>query len=55
VILVPETIPPRRAALRQFLSAETIEISEEGFLFSFVGVFLLSHSCTLIERYSCVN
>ena len=49
---------PRRflsPVLRQFLSAETIEIPEVGFLFSFVGVFLLSHSCTLIERYSSVN
>jgi len=41
--------------LRQFLSAETVQVSQEGFLFNVLGVFLLSHGCTVIEAESRVN
>jgi hypothetical protein len=41
--------------LRQFLAAETVQVSQEGFLFRVFGVFLLSHSCTVIEAESYVN
>jgi hypothetical protein len=35
--------------LHQFLSAETIQISEEGILAKFLGVLFLKHGCTLLE------
>ena len=41
--------------LHQFLSAETVQVSKEGLLFSFLGVLFLSHICTVIEASSCVN
>ncbi len=41
--------------LRQFLAAETVQVSQEGFLFGVFGVFLFSHSCTVIEAESYVN
>jgi hypothetical protein len=41
--------------LHQFLSAETIQIPEEGILLNFLGVLFLRHSCTLLESESYVN
>jgi hypothetical protein len=41
--------------LHQFLSAETIQVSEVGVLFIFLGFLFLGHSCTVLDPRPCVN
>jgi hypothetical protein len=41
--------------LHQFLSAETVQVSEEGVLFIFLVFIFLSHECTVLCSLPLVN
>jgi hypothetical protein len=41
--------------LHQFLSAETVQVSEEGVFLGFLGVLFLGHNCTVLETQPHVN
>lgn len=41
--------------LHEFLSAEMVQVSEEGVFLGFLGAFFLGHKCTILQSAPGVN